>query len=153
MGRPGDDDLRDHRHREDFQKEEEEELEELGDEYDDLITAGIDNNQMAATAEATRAFRAGQEQEQEQEQLDDMFEVLDDLEFIGAPPPVATRDRSTADEDEEGSLAAPPETPDEDEPLPGARPGENWVGDSADALSSPAPTEAFVASSDWLKSE
>ncbi|MBT8494092.1 MAG: hypothetical protein KJO07_13640, partial [Deltaproteobacteria bacterium] len=64
MGRP-DDDIRDHRHRHDFQKEEEEELDELEDQYDDLISAGVDNNQMASTAEATRAFRAAQEQEQE----------------------------------------------------------------------------------------
>ena len=154
MGR-GDDDLRDHRHRDDFQKEEEEELEEQGDDYDDLITAGVDNNQMAATAEATRAFRAAQDQEQEQQdQLDDMFEALDDLEFIGAPPPMETRDRSTADEDEESSpLAAPDEPNEEDEPLPGARASDNWVADSADALASPAATEAFVSSSDWLKSE
>jgi hypothetical protein len=157
MGRP-DDDIRDHLHREDFEKEEEEELDELEEQYDDLIGAGVDNNQMAATAEATRAMRAAQDQEQEQNQVDDMFDMMEEHEFIGAPPPMAEdvqKGRSTADEDEEGSpLAAPGEPGDEDdEPLPGALPGENWAADGQEALAAPAASEAFVSSSDWLKSE
>lgn len=148
MGRP-EDDIRDRLHRDEFEKEEEEELLEDEEGFDDLIGQHVDNAAMAGTAQAIRAHRVAKEQESELN--DEMFDILEEQKFTGAPPPLADHQHTTADEpDEEGPppLAAAPE--DEEE---GALPigaGESW---SSDAAPAPAATEPMVGSSDWLKSD
>jgi len=150
MGRP-DDDIRDRQHRDEFEKEEEEELLEEEEGFDDLIGQQVDNSAMAGTAEAIRAHRAFKEQESQL--TDEMFEILEEQKFVGAPPPLAEtqHQQTTADEPDDEApppLAAPPDEEDEAAlPIGG---GESWSSNLAPA---PAATEPFVGSSDWLKND
>ncbi len=150
MGRPGEDG-RDLEHRDDFEKEEEEELDDDLDQYDDLIGGAADNAGTAVTAAAVRAHRGTDDVEQDQ--LDDMFEALDLREFIGSPPAGDAKAQTTADEpeDEEPPPLAAPAEPDEDEGE-GALPAQNemWAGAF---MGAPAPSELFIGSSDWVKPE
>lgn len=149
MGRPGEDG-RALEHRDEFEKEEEEELDEQLDDYEDLIGHHVDNNDTAVTAAAVRAHRGTEELEQDQ--LEDMFEAMELREYMGAPPPGDVREQTTADEpdDEEPPPLAAPGEPEEDEGALPVAAGEMWAGAF---LGAPAPSEAFLGSSDWVKPE